>query len=77
MAARLNTRQIEKTASAIQTTKLVKKLQRHALEGEPLERSQIDAIRILLNKTLPDQKAMEIQAEVEAVIPGFKIVHPE
>lgn len=77
MAARLNKRQIEKTASAIQATKLVKKLQRHALEGEPLERSQIEAIRILLNKSLPDQRAIEVQAEVEAVIPGFTIVHPE
>ena len=69
MAARLNKRQIEKTASAIQTTKLVKKLQNHVLSDVPLmDVSQIQAARILLNKTMPDQKAMEIQGDVETEI---------
>ena len=63
MAARLNTRQIDKTASAIKTTKLVQKLQRHALEDEDMSATQIQAARILLNKTMPDQRAIDHQID--------------
>lgn len=54
MAARLNTRQAESVKTHIQTTQLVKRLQEHALEDKEMTRSQIDAARILLKKTLPD-----------------------
>lgn len=54
MAARLNKRQATMVKDHIQTSQLVNRLQNHVLDGEQMTRSQIDAARILLKKTLPD-----------------------
>ncbi len=42
----------------IQASQLINRLQDHALNGTALEKSQIDAIKILLSKTLPDLQAV-------------------
>jgi hypothetical protein len=42
----------------IQTTQLINRLQDHALGNIQMEKSQIDAIKILLGKTLPDLSAV-------------------
>jgi hypothetical protein len=54
MAARITTRQADKVKSAIQTGLIVKRLQEHMLGDLQLTRSQIDAAKILLGKTMPD-----------------------
>jgi hypothetical protein len=64
LARRLTTRQATNAGLAIQTVKLVKRLQDHALGDVELSVSQVQAIRILLAKTLPDQKAIEHSGEV-------------
>jgi len=63
MAARLNTRQSEMTKNHIQTTQLVKRLQEHALGELELGQSQIRAIEVLLKKTLPDIKSIELTGD--------------
>ena len=68
MAARLTARQSETTCSAIKTTKLVQKLQRHVLEDEDMNASQVNAARILLNKTLPDQKVIDANIEGDLTV---------
>ncbi len=60
MAARLNTRQADTVKDHIKTTQLVKRLQEHALDDAQMTRSQIDAARILLKKTLPDLAVSEL-----------------
>lgn len=59
MARRLTTRQAENVGKAIQTAKLVRALQDYALGKRTMEPGQVQAIRILLAKTLPDQKAID------------------
>lgn len=68
MARRLNTRQIEQTASAIQATKIVQRLQAHVLDDLELTQSQVNAARILLNKVLPDQRDMNLDVDGELTI---------
>ena len=63
MASRLNTRQSEMTKNHIQTTQLVKRLQEHALGDLELGQSQIRAIEVLLKKTLPDIKSIELTGD--------------
>ena len=52
MAARLKPRHQEEIKTKIQTTQLVKFLQEHALSGEEVKQTRIDAAKFLLNKTL-------------------------
>ena len=69
MAARLTARQSDTTCSAIKTTKLVSKLQTHALAAkDKMTISQVNAARILLNKTLPDQRQTDVKIDGELVI---------
>lgn len=63
MAARLTNRQADNAKSAIQTGLLLKRLQEHALEDKEMTRSQIDAARILLKKTLPDLAVSQLVGE--------------
>ncbi len=65
MADKLNNRQTEKALDAIQTTKLVNRLQDHVLgkKETKLTTVQMRCIEILLRKTLPDVKAMAITGE--------------
>lgn len=57
MAVRLNTRQIEHTKAAIRTTQLVNRLQNHVNGKVEMTPTQVQACKILLQKTLPDLKS--------------------
>ena len=57
MAARLNKRQTEQSKAAIRTTQLVKRLQNHANGNIEMTQTQVQACKILLQKTLPDLKS--------------------
>lgn len=63
MATRNNLSHASKTREKIQTTMLIKRLMQHALEDLDLSASQVKAIEILLRKTLPDLKQVEITGE--------------
>ena len=63
MAARKNLSHDNKTREKIQTTQLVKRLTDHALNDLDLSASQIKAIEILLKKTLPDLKQLEVTGQ--------------
>ncbi|MCP4090955.1 MAG: hypothetical protein GY746_14365 [Gammaproteobacteria bacterium] len=63
MAAKLTARQADTSRSAIQSTKIINKLNRFVLEddgGHSISANQINAARILLAKTVPDQKATDV-----------------
>jgi hypothetical protein len=61
MAARKNRpNHDEKTRQKIQTSQLINRLQDHGLGKIEIEKTQIDAIKILLNKTLPDLSAIAL-----------------
>ena len=83
MAVKLNKRQAAHTNSSIETGRLVKRLQRHALGAtksggkdargrtikiDLMSISQVNAARILLNKTLPDQKQTDLNIDGELTI---------
>ena len=63
MAARKNLSQAAKTREKIQTSQLINRLTDHVLNELELSASQIKAIEILLKKTLPDLKQIEITGE--------------
>jgi hypothetical protein len=67
MAARLQLTHSEKTKSKIQTSMLVIRLQSHALGKlkHPMTASQIRCAEILLNKTLPNLGAIQVEAEID------------
>lgn len=68
MAARLNKRQTEGCKEAISATKLMNRLQEHALSGPDREKmtpSQVRAAEILLRKLVPDLSAVTHSGEVE------------
>jgi hypothetical protein len=62
MAERLNPRHSDMVRAKIQASQLINVLQNHALnaEGEELSASRLKAIEILLKKSVPDLKALEI-----------------
>ena len=57
MATRLNKRQTEQSIAAIRTTQLLKRLQNHANGEIEMSPTQVQACKILLQKTLPDLKS--------------------
>ncbi len=63
MAVRKNLSQAAKTREKIQTSQLINRLTDHVLNDLELSSSQIKAIEILLKKTLPDLKQIEITGE--------------
>ena len=70
MAARKRKGLSEATRTRIKTTMLVKRLTEHALGGEDLMTvSQVNAARILLNKTLPDLSSIDMNADVSVSLP--------
>ncbi len=80
MAEKLNKRQAAHTNSSIETGRLVARLQRHALdEGEKdlMSVSKVNAARILLNKTLPDQKVMDHNIEGDLTIKVMRYGNPD
>jgi hypothetical protein len=54
MAVRLNPRNAESTKQKIQVTKLIQRLQNHALGQIEMTTTQIDAAKFLLNKRIPN-----------------------
>jgi hypothetical protein len=60
VAAPLTKRQRTGHIDSIQTSKLINKLEHHALEGTEMSQSQVHAAMGLLKKTLPDLKATEL-----------------
>lgn len=60
MAARTRkVRHDDETRARIKASQLIKRLESHALDGVPMEMSQIKAVEILLRKRLPDLSAVE------------------
>lgn len=59
----------------IETTKLIKRLQTHALNKEIMSASQIDAAKTLLKKVLPDMKETEHHATVDGTL-TIRIIDP-
>ena len=66
MAARLRARHQEEVRSKIQTSQLINRLEKHALDGLELSATQIKAIEILLRKNLPDLSQVEISGDPDA-----------
>lgn len=62
----LTRRQTEKARAAIQVTKLVQRLQAHALGDCELTLAQVNSAKILLAKRLPDETRTEIAFESDA-----------
>jgi len=62
---RLGQAHLERTRKKIQTSMLLKRLENHALGKIELTAQQVQSIKILLSKTMPDLKAMEFTGEVE------------
>ena len=54
---------------AIETTKILKRLNAQALDGEEMTTKALTAAAILLRKTLPDLKVSEITASVHLTEP--------
>ena len=48
---------------SIKTTKILKKLHDHVLEGGELSSTQLGAAQTLLRKTLPDLKVSEVEVD--------------
>lgn len=56
----------EETRAKIQTSALIKRLSDHIMSPEPImDASQVNAAKVLLNKVLPDLKAMELKGQGE------------
>ena len=64
MAARKNLPHAAKTREKIQTSMLINRLTDHALDKIELTPAQVQSIKILLGKTLPDLKATEISGSI-------------
>lgn len=65
-ATKRNAMLIEDTRKRVQTTQLINRLQNHGLGKlkKPLDSSQIQAINILLKKTLPDLQSVQMEVGV-------------
>jgi len=68
MAVRKNLSQAAKTREKIQTSQLINRLEDHILNDLELSGTQIKAIEILLKKTMPDLKQVEVTGDVEKPI---------
>jgi hypothetical protein len=64
MAARLRTQHQEDVRAKIQTSQLINRLTDHALGEVELSATQVQAIKILLGKTLPDLSATELSGNI-------------
>jgi hypothetical protein len=66
MAARKKRELDELTRKKIKTSQLINRLTDHALADQPvMDASQVQAVRILLNKCIPDMKAVEVSGDPE------------
>ena len=65
MAVRSTRRQSENHTAAIQTSRVLKCLQDHLFKGSEMLPTQIKSAEILLKKTVPDLKQVDIQGNLE------------
>ncbi len=56
----------------IKATLVLKKLQKHVLDGEAMSQTQVQAAKILLAKVIPDQKAVEHTGEMAVQVSAIK-----
>lgn len=78
MAARINSRQAETTRSHIQANRICAELQKFVDGEREMSAAQVQAARILLDKSMPSLMAQAIEAEgAELLIPILKIVPHE
>lgn len=57
-------RHSDDTRSAIKATQLINRLHKHTMAAKPImDASQVNAAKTLLNKVLPDLKAIEVAGE--------------
>lgn len=64
MAARINKPEhAEKTKRLIQASQLINRLNSHALGKIEMTQSQINAAKIVIGKTIPDLKSIEVSGE--------------
>ena len=68
MSKRDNVSQTQRTRDKIKSTYLVKALMEHALNNSPMSQTQIAAAKILLSKTVPDLKQVEVEQNIDASI---------
>ena len=68
MSIRDNVSQTQRTRDKIKSTYLVKALMDHALNNSEMSQTQIAAAKILLSKTVPDLKQVEVEQNVDASI---------
>lgn len=64
MAKRLRPMHQEDVRAKIQTSQLINRLTDHALGKVDLSTTQVQAIKILIGKTLPDLQAISMDANV-------------
>jgi len=62
----------QSTINKIKATLLVKKLQKHALGECDMTNSQVKAANILINKVLPDLKAIDHSGETSVQVTAIK-----
>jgi len=65
MTARKNTAQLPRTRQKIQATLLIKKLQDHILGKSYMTQSQEAAALSLIQKVVPDKRAVRLDAQVD------------
>jgi len=65
MAVRLKPFHLEEVRSKIRTSQLLNRLQDHAEGKVMLEPTQVKAVEILLRKTMPDLKAVDLTGNLE------------
>jgi hypothetical protein len=68
MAARMRKTHQDDVRAKIQASQLVNRLEKQALGEVELTRNQIDAIKILLCKVLPDLKAIELTGDPDSPV---------
>ena len=65
MAERMRKTHQDDVRAKIQASQLINRLEKQALGELELTRNQIDAIKILLGKVLPDLKAVEVTGDAD------------
>ena len=68
MSKRDNVSQTQRTRDKIKSSYLVKALEDHALNNSEMSQTQIAAAKILLSKTVPDIRQVEVEQNVDASI---------
>ena len=64
---KLNHRQVSSHIDSIQTSKLINKLQNHALDDAEMSTSQIKAAQILIDRTIPVLKGIEHKGQIDTL----------